>query len=120
VHVVQPVEKIGTKYVVYGIGNFLSNQSGECCPTASQDGVIVTLHFTETAGAWSVSSITYTPTYVDRSGQYVIDPVAATYNDPTTSPALKQQLAASWQRTVSEMGSLQAPEVGPDSRPNGL
>ena len=46
-HVVQPVEKIGTKYVVYGIGNFLSNQSGECCPTSSQDGVIVTLHFTE-------------------------------------------------------------------------
>jgi 2',3'-cyclic-nucleotide 2'-phosphodiesterase (5'-nucleotidase family) len=120
VHVVQPVEKIGTKYVVYGIGNFLSNQSGECCPTSSQDGVIVTLHFTETAGAWSVSSITYTPTYVDRAGAYVIDPVAATYNDPATSPALKQQLAASWQRTTSEMGSLQAPEVGPDSRPAGL
>jgi 2',3'-cyclic-nucleotide 2'-phosphodiesterase (5'-nucleotidase family) len=120
VHVVQPVEKIGTKYVVYGIGNFLSNQSGECCPTSSQDGVIVTLHFTEAAGAWSVSSITYTPTYVDRAGAYVIDPVAATYNDPTTTPALKQQLAASWQRTTSMMGSLQAPQVGPDSRPAGL
>ena len=120
VHVIQPVEKIGTKYVVYGVGNFLSNQSGECCPVSSQDGVIVTLHFTETAGAWGVGSITYTPTYVDRTGGYVIDPVAATYNDPTTSAALKQQLAASWQRTVYAMQSLNAPNLKPDSRPNGL
>jgi hypothetical protein len=120
VHVVQPVEKIGTKYVVYGVGNMLSNQSGQCCPVSSQDGVIVTLHFTENAGAWSVGSITYTPTYVDRTGGYVVDPVAATYNDPTSSPALKQQLAASFQRTVFVMQSLNAPGVSPDSRPAGL
>ena len=120
VHVVQPVEKIGTKYVVYGVGNMLSNQSGQCCPVSSQDGVIVTLHFTENAGAWSVGSITYTPTYVDRTGGYIVDPVAATYNDPTTSPALKQQLAASFQRTVFVMQSLNAPAVSPDSRPAGL
>ena len=41
VHVIQPVEQIGGKYVVYGVGNFLSDQSGECCPVSSQDGVIV-------------------------------------------------------------------------------
>ena len=115
VHVVQPVEKIGTKYVVYGTGNFLSNQSGECCPTASQDGVIVTLHFVDTAGKWSVGSITYTPTYVDRAGAYIIYPDAAGYKDPTVSPALKQQLAASYQRTVAIMSSLRAPNVTPDA-----
>ncbi len=120
VHVVQPVEKMGSKYVVYGVGNFLSNQSGECCPTSSQDGVIVTLHFVSRAGKWTVGSITYTPTYVDRAGGYVVLPVAATYNDPTTSQALKQQLAASWQRTVSAMEALHAPGVTPDARPAGL
>lgn len=120
VHVVQPVEKLGTKYVVYGTGNMLSNQSGECCPTSTQDGVIVTLHFTEKAGAWSVGSISYTPTYVDRSGGYVVLPVAATYNDPTTSEELKRQLAASWQRTTSIISSLRAPLVTPDARPSGL
>ncbi len=120
VHVVQPVEKIGSKYVVYGTGNFLSNQSGECCPTSSQDGVIVTLPFTEKSGAWSVGSITYTPTYVDRFGGYVILPVASAYNDPTTSPAMKQQLAASFQRTNFVMQSLHAPALKPDARPAGL
>ncbi len=120
VHVVQPVEKIGNKYVVYGVGNFLSNQSGECCPVSSQDGVIVTLHFVSTAGKWSVGSITYTPTYVDRFGGYVIYPDAAAYENPNTSPALKQQLAASFQRTVAAMSSLRAPNVTPDLTPPGL
>jgi hypothetical protein len=120
VHVIQPVEKIGTKYVVYGVGNFLSNQSGECCPTQSQDGIIVTLHLAETAGKWGVSNITYTPTYVDRFGGYVIQPDAAAYEDPTTSAALKQQLAASFQRTVQIMSALRAPGVTPDATPPGL
>ncbi len=120
VHVVQPVEKIGTKYVVYGVGNFLSNQSGECCPVSSQDGVIVTLHFVDAAGTWSVGSITYTPTYVDRFGGYVIYPDAQAYENPNTSAALKQQLAASFQRTVAVMSSLRAPNVTPDLTPPGL
>jgi hypothetical protein len=120
VHVIQPVEKIGSKYVVYGTGNFLSNQSGECCPTSSQDGVIVTLHFVHTAGKWSVGSITYTPTYVDRSGGYVIYDDAAGYENPNTPVALKQQLAASFQRTVQAMSALRAPAVTPDVTPPGL
>ncbi len=120
VHVVQPVEKIGTKYVVYGTGNLLSNQSGECCPVSSQDGVIVTLHFVDTAGKWSVGSITYTPTWVDRAGGYVIYPDAAAYENPAFSAAFKQQLAASFQRTVAIMSSLRAPNVTPDLTPPGL
>ncbi len=120
VHVIQPVEKIGTKYVVYGTGNFLSNQSGECCPTSSQDGVIVTLHFVDTSGKWSVGNITYTPTYVDRAGAYVIYDDAAGYENPNTPLALKQQLAASFQRTVAAMSALRAPDVTPDATPPGL
>ena len=85
VHVIQPVEQIGGKYVVYGVGNFLSNQSGECCPVSSQDGVIVTLHFKQTAGKWSVGGIGYTPTYVDRAGGYVIYPDAAGVREPEHS-----------------------------------
>ena len=120
VHVVQPVEYINGKYVVYGIGNFLSNQSGECCPVSSQDGVIVTLHFKETAGKWAVSGVTYTPTYVDRTGGYVIYPDAQYYENPNTNAALKQQLGASFQRTTLVMQSLRAPGVAPDLIPPGL
>ncbi len=120
VHVVQPVEKIGSKYVVYGTGNFLSNQSGECCPTSSQDGVIVTLHWKQDAGKWSVNNITYTPTYVDRAGGYVIWPAAAGIASTATSAALKEQLKASYQRTSFVMAALHAPGVTPDAVPPGL
>lgn len=120
VHVVQPVEKIGSKYVVYGVGNFLSNQSADCCPAASEDGVIATLHFHEVGNKWTVGEVSYTPTYVDRTGGYVILPVDQVYTDPDTSPALKQALASSWQRTVSAITQLHAPGVTPDNRPPGL
>ena len=43
VHVIQPIDRVGEKYVLFGVGNFLSNQSPQADPTlpaASQDGVI--------------------------------------------------------------------------------
>ena len=35
-HVVQPVDKVGDEWVVFGLGNFPSNQSANCCVAASQ------------------------------------------------------------------------------------
>ena len=93
VHVVQAAERHGTKYVVYGTGNFLSNQGPPTTPTASNDGVIVTVRFDEQPdGSWA-QSLRYTPTYVDRS-TYVIHRAT-----PTTNPQ-------SYQRTVDAMNGL--------------
>ena len=40
-HVVQPIERIGDEWAIYGLGNILSNMyQSTCCPAASQDGVI--------------------------------------------------------------------------------
>ena len=68
-HVVQPVELIGDKYLVYGMGNFLSNQSPrwEEGRSGTQDGVILQFTVTEdpTTGRWSVTSISHTPTRVN-------------------------------------------------------
>ena len=68
-HVVQPVELIGEKYLVYGMGNFLSNQSPrwEEGRSGTQDGVILQFTVTEdpTTGRWSVTSISHTPTRVN-------------------------------------------------------
>lgn len=40
-HVIQPIGMVGDEYVVYGMSNFLTNQSASCCVLGSQDGVIV-------------------------------------------------------------------------------
>ena len=117
VHVVQPVERIGDKYVVYGLGNFLSNQHPQCCPLAAQDGVIVTLHVEEQAGRLLVTRVAYTPTWVER-GPYLVRPVAAGLDDEVTPPALRAELEASWARTVAAIGSLGAAGVAPTRIPD--
>ena len=83
VHVVQPTEKIGDKYVVYGMGNFLSNQSSAAGLIASsQDGSLYSFDFTEQPdGRFVATSARVTPTFVARPG-YVITPAGPdTYND---------------------------------------
>ncbi|MGH8900563.1 MAG: CapA family protein [Egibacteraceae bacterium] len=117
-HVVQPVERIGGEYVVYGLGNFLSNQSAGCCTAAAQDGVIVEAQVTEGAprGTFAVEAMTFTPTRVDRS-DFRIVPVALALDDPSLGSELRAELDASWQRTTRVMGALAAPGVTPSIAP---
>jgi hypothetical protein len=82
VHVVQPTQKIGDKYVVYGMGNFLSNQSSAAGLIASsQDGTLYSFDFTEQPdGRFVATAARYTPTFVSRPG-YVIVPVGPDTNN---------------------------------------
>ena len=103
-HVVQPVARIGGEFLVYGLGNFLSNQSAESCdecPVATQDGVIVHLTVTEdtASGQWLVSDISHTPTWVDRSTYEIVDVLRGSGRDPAV-------LAESAQRTASALEAL--------------
>lgn len=116
VHVIQPIDKVGDKYVVYGVGNFLSNQSPQADPSlppSSQDGVIVNITFTEgdVDGSFKVAKVAYTPTWVDRS-TYTITPVAAALKDAATPAATKAALTQSWQRTTTAINGLGAADKG--------
>lgn len=72
VHVVQPIDRINGKPVVYGMGNSLSNQMD---PVNRRDGVIVYLTIVETApGVFVTERIAYTPTWVHYPGT-IIRPV---------------------------------------------
>jgi poly-gamma-glutamate capsule biosynthesis protein CapA/YwtB (metallophosphatase superfamily) len=111
VHVVQPCEQIGGKYVVYGMGNFLSNQS----PTQdtslrpdNEDGTINTFTVTESSpGTFRTTGLEYTPTRV---------------NLPTNRqvvPATPDRFKASYDRTVAKMNLLnQAAPGACDARPS--
>lgn len=75
VHVVQPCEKINGKYVAYGMGNFLSNQS----PTQdasltrdNQDGSLLTFAVDERSpGRFVTASMQFTPTWVVIPGHHI-------------------------------------------------
>jgi poly-gamma-glutamate capsule biosynthesis protein CapA/YwtB (metallophosphatase superfamily) len=111
VHVVQPVEKIGEKYVVYGMGNFLSNQTARCCPAHSQDGVLVLVTVEARDEAPMVTRVSYHPTWVEP-GTYRVLPVARALDDPATAPAQRAELERSWRRTVATMSALGADAHG--------
>jgi len=94
VHVVQPIERVGTKYVAYGVGNFLSNQGAPSTPTASQDGLILQVGVQEQPdGSFAATQVAFTPTWVDRSTYLV------TMATPQTNPA-------SYDRTATAVGRL--------------
>jgi poly-gamma-glutamate synthesis protein (capsule biosynthesis protein) len=116
VHVIQPIDQVGEKYVLFGVGNFLSNQSPQAdpsLPAASQDGVIVDVTFTESAdGAFKTTKVGFTPTWVDRNGGYVITPVAAALKDASTPAATKTALQQSWQRTTTAINANGAAQKG--------
>ncbi|MGH8933662.1 MAG: CapA family protein [Egibacteraceae bacterium] len=113
-HVVQPVEKIGAEYAIYGLGNFLSNQSAACCAAATQDGVIVEVRVSEGAqrGVFTSESVTFTPTWVDRRN-YTIVPVAHTLAQPNLEPDLRVELETSWRRTMGVITALATPGLDP-------
>ncbi|MEE8601290.1 CapA family protein [Euzebya tangerina] len=60
-HVIQPVEWIEGRPVVYGLGNFLSAQQ----QAVRRDGAIVNLAFQEGPDGWVVEEVHARPTYVD-------------------------------------------------------
>ena len=105
-HVLQPVERIGDKYVVFGMGNILSNQSAAAgLPASTEDGAILKAYVRQVGNRFVVDHVTYTPTYVEI-GPYTIWPVAAALDDPSTPAGLRTQLADSWRRTIANESSL--------------
>lgn len=96
-HVVQPVDIVDGEWVVYGLGNFLSNQSANCCVAASQDGMIGVVTLLENgAGEIKAVGVDYVPTWVDRSDGYVI----RVADGEPGRPEIADTLAVSAERTA--------------------
>lgn len=109
-HVPQPIDRVGDKYVIYGVGNFLTNQSPQSCrscPAATVDGVIVEVELTETpAGRIRVASLGAIPTWVERPTFTIVDVAGELAG--RLGPNRRGVLERSWRRTA---GVLRARDV---------
>ncbi|MFD5829200.1 CapA family protein [Lentzea sp. NPDC060358] len=63
VHVVQPFEKIGDKWVAYGLGNEVARHAEPRGVT--EEGAIARFKFEQGPAGWSVVEASYTPTLVE-------------------------------------------------------
>ena len=98
-HVVQPIQRINGKIVIFGLGNQLSNQRSP----AQLDGLTAIATATRDAtGRYAVTAVEAVPTWMDKSGWRVL-PVTSTLADPSAPAGLRQQLVASYQRTMATL-----------------
>jgi poly-gamma-glutamate synthesis protein (capsule biosynthesis protein) len=95
VHVVQPIRRVNGKVVVYGEGNLVSNQTVECCPAASQDGIVALLTVEVRGDRARVTRARAIPTWV-RHPDYTVLPVRRALRGGWADRA---QLRASLRRT---------------------
>ncbi|MGK2950194.1 MAG: CapA family protein [Acidimicrobiales bacterium] len=111
-HVVQPISQVGDLWVVWGLGNMLSNNSPSCCTTAATDGLLVSVTFADRPGGAGVAltDIAYTPVWNERAGYRVLP--AAEAVAAGVDPALAAALRASHDRTTIEVRAL----LGDDPR----
>jgi len=105
-HVVQPIEQINGTWVVYGLGNILSNLSSQSgWPASSQDGMVaivaVTVHPDGDVQVWPPAIY---PTWVDIDAGWIVRLVGRDLADPATDAGLRARLAESLARTRSVVG----------------
>lgn len=110
-HVVQPVDVVDGTPIVFGLGNFLSNQSANCCAAGSPDGVIMQVNIQELPdddGPGFRTWLTYVPTRVDRSDYTIVPVVDALVFDDLTAGG-RAELEASRTRTADAINLLENP-----------
>ncbi len=92
----------GDKYVIYGLGNFLTNQSPlscRSCPESTTDGVIVGVDLAEASdGRIEVVGVNAIPTWVDRRSFTITDIAAVLAGD--LGPNTTRHFERSWKRTA--------------------
>lgn len=106
-HVVQPIEQVNGRWVIFGLGNVLSNlPTSDRWPAAAQDAMVVTVGVTVTAeGAVTVDPPVAAPTWVDRSSGWVVRLVLDELAGDDPDIGRRAELEASLARTAAVVGA---------------
>ena len=110
-HVVQPIEAIHDEWVVYGMGNLVSNQGSQ--GPDKLEGLLVRFTFTEQpSGRWLVSNAEFSAVLTDDRGPIRVFDVRRTLADPATDRSLRPRLQTAWQRTATIARARGGPSHG--------
>ncbi len=105
-HVVQPTEQVNGVWVMYGLGNVLSNlPTDDRWPINSQDAVIATTSLTlSPTGKAIFNKPVMHPTWVDKGHGWIIRNVQKSLKSSTISYGLARELELSLGRTTRVLG----------------
>ena len=105
-HVLQPIKLVNGTWVIYGLGNFLSDMpttpKNPPWPASTQDGAIMTTNITVTPdGKVRVAKPVVIPTWVDRASGWQIRSVVGDLKSKDLNGFTHSELQASLKRTAS-------------------
>jgi poly-gamma-glutamate synthesis protein (capsule biosynthesis protein) len=110
-HVVQPIEAVGDEWVVYGMGNLVSNQGSQ--GPDKLEGLLVRFRFVEQPnGRWRVTSAEFAPVLTDDRGPIRVVDVRSALAERGTDPGLRPRLQTAWRRTTAIAGARGGPAHG--------
>ncbi|WP_431878289.1 CapA family protein [Amycolatopsis sacchari] len=98
-HVVQPIEKVGGKWVAYGLGNSIARHSEPRGIT--EEGLVGRFHFTRSGAGWTVDRAEYVPTVIDLGPPIRLRTAA----DPRLDPARSALALERTDRVVLSRGA---------------
>jgi hypothetical protein len=111
-HVVQRIEEVNGRWVVFGLGNQLSGMgdSTGCCGVRALDGLMVRIELTEQPdGTFAAGRPEAIPTYLGRH-PYRVVPAAVALTDPALADGVPAgELADSLARTTAVVGDFVHP-----------
>ncbi|GAB3582518.1 CapA family protein [Amycolatopsis endophytica] len=98
-HVVQPMEKIGGKWVAYGLGNSIARH--EEPRGITEEGLLGRFHFTRSGQGWTVDRAEYVPTVIDLGPPIRL----RTADDPGLDPERAAEAVARTDEVVLSLGA---------------
>jgi hypothetical protein len=106
-HVVQPFERFGSEWVVYGMGNELARHAEPV--DGNREGVMARITFTESsAGRWRVTRAEAIPTWTQISPAIRLIDLPSALADPATTDAQRRIYQAAYDRVRRYAMSLGA------------
>ncbi|SCG40730.1 poly-gamma-glutamate synthesis protein (capsule biosynthesis protein) [Micromonospora siamensis] len=103
-HAVQPFQRVGDKWVVYGMGNELARHADPI--DDNREGVMARATFTQvTPGRWSVTRMEPLPTWTDLSPDLRLVDLTAALADPATA---RPEYRAAYDRVLGHVRALGA------------
>jgi hypothetical protein len=109
-HVVQPVERFGDKWVVYGMGNQLARHAEPI--DAQREGAMVQATFTETDDGWSVTQIEAIPTWVELTPEIRLVDLSAALASGELADQQRTTYQEAYARIVTSLNSRGADADG--------
>lgn len=122
-HVPQPITRLEGgpdgegMWVAYGLGNYISNQSSECCVSETSNGLVMfaTAHVPP-EGPVRVTGVEWLAVTVDRASSHQLHPI--TEETGETGRLSDQQVATRYGQVKDAVGS-EAPEIAIPPVPSG-